>query len=278
MPLYSPDIPQINQQAIQSSLSTNWLGKTSVILNEVSSTNSHALSLADAQAVHGTVIVAERQTAGRGRFNRDWFSPGGANLYASILLVPPQGFTDLPWIPLIAGLALLEAIEKSCGLTPTLKWPNDVLMDGKKLGGILCEGTSKGGHSHRIVVGMGLNVHMAEHDFPADLRDRSTSLRIHTQDPIDRNLILGNLLNALETWYTSLLAGPIDSIRSAYESHCDSLGRQLQVHFVDGETFVGIGQSIGQDGAIHILPDHPSSSPVRVIYSADVTHISISPG
>lgn len=265
----------LDQRAIQSSLTTTMFGRNLCILPEVSSTNSHALTLTESPSAHGTVVVAERQTAGRGRLDRTWFSPSALNLYTSVLLMPSTALPSMTWIPLIAGLALTKAIYQTCGLQASLKWPNDVLLQDRKLGGILCEGHSQGPHQQVVVIGMGLNVNMVATDFPDELRQYSTSLRIHTQTDINRNMLLAHLLNSLELWYGQLSDGHLDSIRAAYTSQCETLGRDLLVHLTNGEKFRAIGHAIGHDGALHVCLKDVPGSPVRIIHSGDVTHLNV---
>jgi len=264
-----------NQNTIHSSLTTRAFGRKLYILPEVTSTNTHALTLADPLSAHGSVVLAEQQTAGRGRLDRTWFSPPAMNLYASVVLVPTPSFQRMSWIPLIAGLSLTEAIHQTCGLHATLKWPNDVLLHDQKLGGILCEGTSQGPHYQLVAVGIGLNVNMSETDFPDDLRFHSTSLRIHTLTAINRNTLLAHVLNAFETWYTQLTEERLDPIHSAYIAQCETLGRELLVHLSNGEEFFATGQAIGEDGSLHVCLKNAPGAPIRSIHSGDVTHMKI---
>ena len=243
------------------------------MLPEVSSTNSHALHLAQSNAVHGTVVVAERQTAGRGRFDRSWFSPSGLNLYASIILRPLFPFSHMSWIPLVTGLALTKAIHQTSGLRSTLKWPNDLLWNERKLGGILCEGSSQGPDNHFVIIGVGVNVNMTDLDFPEDLRPVSTSIRISTQRLLNRNTLLASILNAMETLYEQLLSGQIDPIHQAYTAQCGTLGRDLLVQLTNKEEFFARAYRIGKDGSLHVSLKHTPDHAIRVIHSGEVTHM-----
>ena len=265
----------LDPKNIQASLSTKTFGRRLRILPEVSSTNTYAQGLAESGNAHGTVIVAEQQTAGRGRLNRTWFSPPGLNLYTSVILLPARSVRNMSWIPLIAGLALTETVHHVCGLKATLKWPNDILLNDKKFGGILCEGNSQGPSKQVVVVGIGLNVNMSETDFPEDLHDQSTSLRIHTGTAVNRNTLLAQLLNALEAWYTRLTLGHLGPVREAYTAQCGTLNRELLVHLTNGEEFTAVGHAIGEDGSLHVSLQNAPDTPIRIIQSGEVTHMKI---
>jgi len=265
----------LDEQVILAHLRTQAFGRSLCLLPEVSSTNAHALFLAHAQAGHGTVVLAEQQTAGRGRMDRTWYSPPGFNLYTSVILRPPQDFPHLSWIPLIAGLALTESIQEEAQLRVNLKWPNDLLHDNKKLGGILCEGISLGIQQQVVIVGLGLNVHMAEHDFPEDLRPSSSSLWIQTRRTINRSTLLAGLLNAFENWYDQLLSGNLVPLHQAYTARCNTLGHEVLVQLTNHEEFVATGKAIGEDGSLHVCLKNSPEQTVRAIHSGEVTHLTM---
>ena len=277
--LNHPGYPPLDEQSILSSLHTHALGRHLLILPEVSSTNAHALTLTHTPVPHGTAVIAEHQTAGRGRLNRTWFSPPGLNLYTSIILNPPPHFERISWIPLIAGLAITDSIYLQTSLPVSLKWPNDLLCDDKKIGGILCEGISHGNKEQVVVVGIGINVHMRKEDFPLNLQQASTSLAMVSQATVNRNILLASFLNAFEHWYDLLLKGPITHIHHTYMARCETIGRKVLIQLTNQEEFVAIGHTIGEDGSLHVcLKDTPSEG-IRVIHSGDVTHLRrIDPG
>ncbi|TKB34605.1 MAG: biotin--[acetyl-CoA-carboxylase] ligase, partial [Nitrospira sp.] len=135
--------PPLTRNTIHCTLSTSWLGRRIELFDSIPSTNREAVRLAQANVEHGTVVVADCQTAGRGRLSRNWFSPPGANLYCSVILKaarPADRLTEwLSWLPLISALAAAEAIEAVSSLHVSVKWPNDLLISERKVGGILCE-------------------------------------------------------------------------------------------------------------------------------------------
>ena len=189
--------------------------------SSIGSTNDVAAKLADDPDAEGTVVVAEAQSSGRGRRGRSWFSPAGAGLYVSVVLAPhrarqsPDRATTL--LTLTAGLALADAIQRTTGLRPTIKWPNDLLVGRRKLAGILAEGivaSSASGPLHAVVLGYGINVRAAA--YPPDLADRVTALEPELGRPIDRATLCAETLASLAAWYGDLLDGRFDVILDAW--------------------------------------------------------------
>jgi len=194
----APDTP--NAAEVAPRLTTRFVGRTLMYFPDVDSTNSVAAEQARAGVSEGTTITADHQSAGRGRLRREWFSPPGDNLYVSIVLRP----TVPPWrvgqLPLVAGVALLKALDAHWpDLGALVKWPNDILVEGRKLCGILCESEAETDVVHHVIVGIGLNLNTRV--FPAELRDVATSLRIETGDEVSRPALLAEVLNAFEPAY-----------------------------------------------------------------------------
>ncbi len=194
MPIH-PKPDALNAAHIQAKLRTQSLGHAIHLVTETSSTNSLGTILAESGIPHGTVILAEHQTAGKGRLGRLWVSPPYKNIYCSVILGDPRLQTYLTWIPLVTGLALSEAIQQEETITPSLKWPNDLLIDRKKLGGILCESTSRGQATPGLIVGFGINVNAESDDFPPDLRAFTTSLHQESGKSHNRNALLSSMFN-----------------------------------------------------------------------------------
>ena len=166
-----------------------------VCLAVTDSTNRVAMEMAENGAKHGTVVVADAQTAGRGRMGRRWVSPAGKNLYVSLLLRPSVPTVDAPRLALVAGVALADAVE-AVGVPAALKWPNDLYCGGRKAAGILAEMASDPDGVRHVVIGVGLNVNVVEDDFPPDLRGTATSLRICAGRAFRRVDVLARLLDA----------------------------------------------------------------------------------
>ena len=176
-----PDI--LSQSEIASQLHTKWLGQNIRYFEEVDSTNTAAKRIAEESGCadwHGTVVVAEEQTAGKGRRGRFWSSPRGTGLFFSILLKPQIEPGNASMLTLVKGMATVKGIAQVTGLRPQIKWPNDVVLNGKKLVGILTEMSAQVDYVNHIVVGTGINVHQA--DFPQEIAKTATSLKLELQE------------------------------------------------------------------------------------------------
>ncbi len=179
----------------------------------IGSTNDVAASLAADPASFGTVVIADAQTAGRGRRGRTWFSPEGSGLYVSVILSPSRAASEpdraTMLLTLTAGVALAEGVERASGLSPAIKWPNDLLVAGRKLAGILAEGCGEA-----VVLGYGINV--GPMAYPPELRDRATSLETELGRSIDRASVAVETLAALASRYDDLVSGRFDAILDAW--------------------------------------------------------------
>jgi BirA family biotin operon repressor/biotin-[acetyl-CoA-carboxylase] ligase len=233
---------------------------------EVDSTQEVVRELARGGAEEGTVVIAEAQTAGRGRLGRTWHSPPGTNLYCSVLLRPAVAPATVPQLALVAGLAVAEAIE-TCGLRPALKWPNDVLLDGRKVVGILTEMEAELERVRVVIVGIGVNVNTAADQFPPYLRETATSLAIAAGRPIDRGRFTADLLAALEACYRRFLAGGFPPLRDAWERRSVLTGRRVAVRAHDVEV-AGEVAGIDDDGALRLVDE---SGAVRRVVAGEVT-------
>ncbi len=178
------------------------------------STNELAKRLAREGSEEGTVVVAEEQTAGRGTKGRCWHSPPGQGLYASVILRPRR--SDLSLLPLAAGVGCVEAIRKATGLETALEWPNDIIRDGRKLGGILCETDFLGNVVSHSILGIGLNIGQKRRDFPPALRSSATSLRLALGREVERPALEIALWQGLDRWYAAFNRGRREEIVRAY--------------------------------------------------------------
>jgi BirA family transcriptional regulator, biotin operon repressor / biotin---[acetyl-CoA-carboxylase] ligase len=212
-----------------------------VRLGRVDSTQAVAFALAADGAADRTVVVAQAQTAGRGRRGRLWLDEPGASLLTSIILRPRLEPARLPTLSLAAGVAVVEALERVTGLKPRLKWPNDVLVDGRKLAGILLE--SRIGPSALVVLGIGVN--LAQRVFPADLAERATSVRLATGRRVDADALLTALLESLDTWRTRLETEGWAPIRERWRTLTETLGRRVSIDGVEG-----VAVDVDEDGAL----------------------------
>jgi BirA family transcriptional regulator, biotin operon repressor / biotin---[acetyl-CoA-carboxylase] ligase len=221
-------------------------------LESTGSTNDVAARLAESGAEEGTTVVAEMQTAGRGRHGRIWFSPPGAGLYVSVIVRPGTGLDNgespAALLTLASGVAIAEAIRAVTGLPAEIKWPNDVLIGGRKLAGILAEAAVQAGMVQFIVVGFGVNLQPAA--YPPPLASRVTSIEIETTRPAERALILAAILAALGERYADLRAGRFDAILSAWRQLAPSLQGALVEWDSPAGAVRGVAQDIDRHGAL----------------------------
>ena len=229
----------------------------------LASTNDTARELARAGAPHGTAVVADAQTRGRGTKGRSWHSPRGLGLYASFILRwdGPDGFrAPFSLLPLAAGLASADAVRDAAGLEARLKWPNDLVHGRKKLGGILTEAVFAAGQPGFAVVGVGLNANHGEADFPDGIRETATSIRLATGREADREALLASLCLALERWYNPLVRGEGETVLRSYERRMAfPCGARLRITGVRGETS-GLFRGLEPDGRLRLEPDGGTAS------------------
>ncbi|MCA9696505.1 MAG: biotin--[acetyl-CoA-carboxylase] ligase [Myxococcales bacterium] len=256
-------------------LTTARLGRVHEHHRELGSTNDRALVwLSDprAPAPDGALVSADAQTAGRGRLGRHWSSPPGRDLYASVVLRPGAPQAVYGALALAVGVGLREGLLRAFdGALPglSLKWPNDLLLDGRKLAGILCESRWRG-REVELVIGFGVNVHRSEDEFEGPLRDTATSLARALPEARRRGraAILAAILAALEIELERFFAGGFAAIRPRYEPHCLVIGRRIAVEEPDGTRREAIAEGLDEDGALRVRPVGGGAS-VRV-QSADV--------
>jgi BirA family transcriptional regulator, biotin operon repressor / biotin---[acetyl-CoA-carboxylase] ligase len=222
------------------------LGSEIHFLHTTSSTNDFALSLAK----EGAVVLADSQTAGRGRRGHTWFSPAGSGLYVSLVLAPARARVDparaTRLVTLTAGLAIAEGIQTATGLRADVKWPNDLYVSGRKLAGVLAE--AAGSPADRVVVGYGVNVQSAA--YPPELRDRATSLESELGRPIDRLLIFAETLAAFAARYADLLDGRYDAILDAWRSRAPAATGARVSWTTPRGAATGVTAGIDADGAL----------------------------
>ena len=231
-------------------------------LAETDSTQRVARELARAGAPEGTVVIAEAQTAGRGRLGRTWHSPRGVNLYCSIVLRPPLSPAAVPQVALVAGVAAAAALAETPGLAPRLKWPNDVLIDGRKVAGILTEMEAEVERVHHVILGIGVNLNAPRAAFPPELRERATSLFLATGRRVDRAAVTGRLLAALEARYGRFLEGGFEAVRAEWESYSCLTGTDVRVASAEGE-MAGRVLGLDTDGALMLA--RPDGTSTRIV-------------
>ena len=244
-------------EEILAGLKTTMIGREIVYFAETDSTNHRAALLAEAGAADGTVIVAEAQSAGKGRLGRRWTSPAGVNLYLSIILRPAIAPRAAPLLTFLSSLATARAIELETGLRPTVKWPNDVLLDGSKVAGLLNEMNAETERVNYVILGIGVNLNMTQEQFPADLRYPATSLALALQRPVDRVRFCRRLLSEIDLLYRDYPVGQ-EAILAGWLAYFDLLGKKVAVE-EPSRTIVGLVTGIAADGALLLTLENGDS-------------------
>lgn len=229
-------------------LNTHDLGQVLHWYEELGSTSDRAKELADEGAEHGEVVVAEAQTAGRGRRGRTWVSPPRKNLYFSVILRPDLPPSRAPELTLVGSLALCDALRQA-GVAAAIKWPNDVLASGKKIAGILTELAAEPERVHWVVLGAGVNVNARAEDFPEELRGEATSVLLERGHPAPRALLAAACFTALEGWIDRHAEEGFGVVREAWRERSATLGREVVVKG-DGREIVGTAEDIDEAGAL----------------------------
>jgi BirA family biotin operon repressor/biotin-[acetyl-CoA-carboxylase] ligase len=234
------------------------------------STNSDLFAMAEHGAPEWTVMVAGTQEAGRGRLGRTWVSTqSGDALLASVILRPEMPPSEAPLVSLLAAVCLVEACREACGLEVRTKWPNDLVMGERKLGGILTEAAVKGGQLDYVVIGTGVNVGQRPDDFPEGLRDTATSVAIQRGRP-DVATLLAAYLSALKRRYASSGLGLREGILPEYRNACDTIGRRVQATSTSGSRVEGMATDVGDWGQLLV----ETSSGLESIAFGEAVHLS----
>jgi len=244
------------------------IGSNIISMGTVDSTNTVAMGLGEGDAPHGTVVVADRQTQGRGRLGRSWVSPEG-NIHMSILLRPPLAPSDVSLLTMTAAVGCARALRKITGLRVEIKWPNDLMLSGRKRGGILTETKSRGKMTLFAVVGIGINLNSGAGDFPSELWATATSLRVETGKEIPKNDLIAGILEEIGLWYGRLTRGEKEIILSEWRHLSSTLGRRVKV--TSGtDSLEGVAEAL--DGAGRLIV-RLSSGARKVISAGDVTMV-----
>jgi BirA family biotin operon repressor/biotin-[acetyl-CoA-carboxylase] ligase len=257
----------LSPAAITDNLGTRFIGQRVIYYPSLPSTMDEARRQAQQGAKEGTIIVVEEQTAGRGRIKRTWLSPKGS-LALSIILYPEVAY--LSSLIMVASLGVAHAIEKVTGLKPEIKWPNDVLINGKKVCGILIESEVKGKRADYATLGIGINVNLKPSDFP-EIMPFATSLSHELGKEVSRLEVLRCLLAEIERLYLALPSG--DAVYREWRDNLVTLGKKVQVRA--GETtYEGIAESVASDGSL--LLRQPDGKLTKIV-AGDVTLLTQPP-
>ncbi len=259
----APDILLLDD--IKEGIKTRIIGREIRLFPEAVSTNSLAMEMAANGAIDGTVVIAETQTGGKGRLGRTWISPKG-NLYISVVLRPEVPPHKAPLITLMAAVAVTSTIRQQFQVQAGIKWPNDILISGKKAAGLLTEMRAEPDRVKHVVLGIGINVNMDIAELPASLRKISTTLSAETGKKIDRALFLQHLLAELDRWYQVFLKNGT-AVIEAWEMFNTTVGNRVAVSG-PGVTFEGVAQGIDADGRLILKLDDGTQ---RQVAAGDVS-------
>jgi len=253
--------------AIQRQLRSRTIGRSLEVHAEAGSTNDLAMASGAAGVPDGHCVLADRQSAGRGRLSRRWESPGGLGLYVSILLRPPVPVAQAPLLTVVAGVAVCDALSETAAVSPGLKWPNDVLLDGRKVAGILSELAASGSAIRHVVVGIGINVNHRSEDFPEELRPLAGSLFLATGRLFSRDAVAAALFNHFDRLYALFCAGERRVLVEAARQRSVVLGRRVAL--IDGkERWEGHAVDLDEDGALLV---RDAAGVVRCVHAGDVS-------
>ncbi|WEG14975.1 biotin--[acetyl-CoA-carboxylase] ligase [Pullulanibacillus sp. KACC 23026] len=261
----TPDV--LTEAEIEDQLETEFLGRSLHIHESIPSTQKLAHYLAEDKAVHGTVILAEEQTGGRGRLGRTWHSPKGTGIWMSLILRPDLPIHKTPQLTLLAAVCVARAVQKVTGVTLEIKWPNDLLYKERKLVGILTELQAEEGTVKSVIIGIGMNVNTTRDQVPEDIASIATSLKQILGHSVSRPALVAAILNELESLYTVYIEEGFHVIKLLWESYAISHGRLMYARTVKGTVIKGMSKGITDDGIL-LLEDEEGNT--HHIYSADI--------
>ncbi|TLS53122.1 biotin--[acetyl-CoA-carboxylase] ligase [Paenibacillus antri] len=242
-------------------------GKSVKLYDVVESTQNAAHEALLAGAPEGALVLAEGQSAGRGRFGRVWFSPPGKGIYVSFLLKPNVPLAVAPQMTLLISVALCRAIRKETGANATIKWPNDILIDGRKVCGILVETMLEADVVKAMIAGVGITANVRRDELPEELRDRVTSLLEATGAPVSREAIVGSFFEQLEWLYDAYRKEGFGPVRTLWEALTSTLHGRVRVATPQGVS-EGVAEGITEEGALLVRDDEGR---VHTMYSGDLT-------
>lgn len=257
---------RVSADEIMLGLTTSFIGRNIHYEESVESTQKIAHKLASQGVPEGTVVIADEQRSGKGRMNRNWHSPKYTGIWMSLILKPNIPLTKAPQLTLLTAVAVVQAMEEITGLTPGIKWPNDILIDGKKVTGILTELQAEADRIHSIIIGVGINVNQKLEDFPLELQDKASSLSIQKGEQISRAELIRTIFKHFEKLYSLYLKQGFIPIKILWEGYAVSIGRILKARTLT-EVIEGKALGITDEGVLKI---EDQSGVIHHVYSADI--------
>jgi BirA family biotin operon repressor/biotin-[acetyl-CoA-carboxylase] ligase len=246
---------------------TKVVGRDIRVFQETTSTSDVIEKLARDDVKEGAVVFAESQTKGRGRLGRKWLSPSGKGLWFSVLLRPELRPQETTRLTVAAATALRRAIQKETGLQPAIKWPNDILVNGRKVAGILTELSAELDRVKHVIIGIGVDVNLNAGEFPPELRRQATSLKVEAGQAVSRPALATAILRELDADYARLCGGEFGAVADEWEAHCATLGQAVAIR-IGARQVRGRAESLGEDGALLLRTEHGR---IERITGGDVT-------
>ena len=257
---------KMSADSIRLQLQTKTFGQHIYYVESIDSTQKMAKELANDDAVEGTLVIADEQSSGRGRMARKWSSPKGKGVWMSLIIKPNIPLMQAPQLTLLTAVAVAQGIEEAIASRPQIKWPNDILIDGKKVTGILTEMQAESDRIHSIIIGIGINVNQTERDFPEELQDIATSLYLQTNQIQSREKVINAVLMKLEWLYELYAREGFAPIKELWESFAISVGKMITAT-TPQKKIVGEALGITDDGVL-LMKD--AQGVIHSIYSADI--------
>jgi BirA family biotin operon repressor/biotin-[acetyl-CoA-carboxylase] ligase len=234
---------------------TKIIGRDVRVFEQTTSTNDVIEKLARDGVKEGVVVFAESQTRGRGRLGRKWISPAYKGLWFSVLLRPDLRPQEATQLTVVSATALRRAIRAETGLNPEIKWPNDILVGGKKVAGVLTELSAELDRVRHVILGIGVDVNLGAAEFPAELRKQATSLKIESVKTVSRAELATAILQELDNDYLRVCAGQFAKIADEWEAHCKTIGRDVTIQMGD-RRIEGRAESLGENGELLLRTEH----------------------
>ncbi len=252
----------LHVEEIRKQLLTERLGRKLHYLSEIDSTNNYARNLAEQGAMEGEVVIAESQTRGKGRLGRNWVSPAGRNLYLSVILRPKLSPLHAPQITLMSAVALAETIQSFTSCPAEIKWPNDILVRGKKVAGILTESSCTVHRLLFVILGIGVNVNFPPEEMPESIRETATSLMTLSGAPVDRTALALQLIRDLNRCYGDLERHGFPPMAERWAGFFRLQGKRVKVEMMDQAV---AGRVIGIDGDGALLLEDETGNRRRIV-------------
>ena len=257
---------RVNEANVKKYLATKAYGKRIHYVETCASTQLIAHEEAQNGVPDGTVVISEEQTVGKGRMSRPWDSAAGKGVWMSVISRPNLMPQEAPQMTLVAAVAVTRAIQEVTGIEPQIKWPNDILVNGKKVTGILTELQADPDRIKAVILGIGINVNQSEADFPEELKEIATSLKIILGKPVNRAKLIAKTLAFLEQYTAMYESEGFVPIKLLWESYSNTAGRRIRAVMLN-ETIEGTAIGISKEGMLELKLDDGT---IRGIYSADI--------